>query len=139
MSASTFDDKNRMPDEEILASVLGETMSFLDQICHFIEQETGQLTREWKHYGQKAGWTLKLISKKRNLLFVLPQNEYFAVGFVFGDRAVEAVLKSQLPEAIKNELVNARKYAEGRGIRFEIRDDSEMESVLQLIRIKLDN
>ena len=61
MSASTFDDKNRMPDEEILASVLGETKSFLDQICHFIEQETGQLTREWKHYRQKAGWTLKLI------------------------------------------------------------------------------
>lgn len=139
MSASAFGDKNQMPDEEILASVLGETKTFLDQICHFIESETGQLTPEWKHYGQKAGWTLKLISKKRNLLFVLPESGYFLVGFVFGDRAVEAVLKSQLPETIKNELVNARKYAEGRGIRLEIKDDSQMESVLQLIRIKLDN
>lgn len=139
MSASTFDDKNRMPDDFALTAELAETKTNLDRICSFIESETGQLTREWKHYGQKAGWTLKLISKKRNLLFVLPQNGYFAVGFVFGDRAVEAVLKSQLPEAIKNELVNARKYAEGRGIRFEIKDDSEMESVLKLIRIKIDN
>lgn len=139
MSASNFNDKQVMPDEASLASEIGETKAYLDQICRFIEAETGQLTLEWKHYGQKSGWTLKLLSKKRNLLFVGPKYGYFIIAFVFGDLAVEAVLKSQLPETIKNELMNARKYAEGRGIRFEIRDGSLLESVEQLIRIKLAN
>lgn len=82
---------------------------------------------------------MKLLSKKRNLLFVGPECGYFIIAFVFGDRAVEAVLKSQLPESIKNELMNARKYAKGRGVRFEIRDDSSLESVEELIRIKIAN
>jgi hypothetical protein len=139
MSTSNFNDKQVIPDEAALASEIGETKEYLDRICRFIEEETGQLTLEWKHYGQKSGWTLKLLSKKRNLLFVGPESGYFRIAFVFGDRAVEAVLKSQLPETIKNELMNARKYAEGRGIRFEIRDESELESVMQLIRIKIEN
>jgi hypothetical protein len=139
MSTSNFNDKQVIPDEAALASEIGETKEYLDRICRFIEEETGQLTLEWKHYGQKSGWTLKLLSKKRNLLFVGPEDGSFIIAFVFGDRAVEAVLKSQLPETIKNELLNARKYAEGRGIRFEIRDESELESVIQLIRIKLEN
>ena len=139
MSSIDFNNKQVMPDEAALTAEIGETKEVLDQICRFIETETGQLTREWKHYGQKSGWTLKLLSKKRNLLFVGPEEGYFVIAFVFGDRAVEAVLKSQLPENIKNDLQNARKYAEGRGIRFEIRDGRELESVLQLIRIKLEN
>jgi hypothetical protein len=139
VTTNDFNNKQIMPDEAALAAEIGETKEVLDQICSFIEKETGQLTREWKHYGQKSGWTLKLLSKKRNLLFVGPEDGYFIIAFVFGDRAVEAVLKSQLPESIKNELMNARKYAEGRGIRFEIRDNSQLDSVLQLIRIKLEN
>lgn len=139
MSSIDFNNKQVMPDEAALAAEIGETKEVLDRICRFIETETGQLAREWKHYGQKSGWTLKLLSKKRNLLFVGPEDGYFVIAFVFGDRAVEAVVKSQLPETIKNDLQNARKYAEGRGIRFEIRDGREFESVLQLIRIKLEN
>jgi nucleotidyltransferase/DNA polymerase involved in DNA repair len=137
--STNFNNKQVMPDEDTLASEIGETKEILDRICRFIEDVTGQLSREWKHYGQKSGWTLKLLSKKRNLLFVGPEEGYFVIAFVFGDRAVEAVLKSELPDTIKNELANARKYAEGRGIRFEIKDDNQLESVFQLIRIKLEN
>jgi hypothetical protein len=139
MTTNDFNNKQVMPDEISLASEIGETKEVLDRICSFIETETGQLTREWKHYGQKSGWTLKLLSKKRNLLFVGPESGYFVIAFVFGDRAVEAVVKSQLPETIKNELLNARKYAEGRGIRFEIRDNKQLEDILTLIRIKIEN
>lgn len=139
MSANVFMDRPTMPDERALASELGEAKECLDQICHFIEEETGTLTREWKHYGQRSGWVLKLLYKKRNLLFVSPESGCFTLGFVFGDRAVKAVANSQLPEGIKSELVNARKYAEGRGIRFEIRDESLLENVKELIRIKLAN
>lgn len=137
MSASIFSDKAMMPDEAMLTIALGETKTYLDQICSFIETETGHLAREWKHYGQKSGWTLKLFSKKRNLLFVLPGDGVFTLAFVFGARAVDAILKSELPDTIKSELINAQKYAEGRGIRFLIKDKSEIENVLKLIRIKV--
>lgn len=71
-------------------------------------------------------------------MFVIPENGCFTVGFVFGDRAVNAVMNSNLNETIKNDLQNARKYAEGRGISLVINDNSQIETVLQLIRIKLE-
>lgn len=138
MSASIFSDKTQVPDEVMLSAALGKTKTYLDKICDFIETETGHLTREWKHYGQKSGWLLKLLSKKRNMMFVIPENGCFTVGFVFGDRAVNAVMNSNLNEPIKNDLQNARKYAEGRGISLVIKDSSEMETILRLIRIKVD-
>ena len=68
MPTTNFNDKQVMPDEAALAAEIGETKQYLDRICRFIKDATGQLTLEWKHYGQKTGWTLKLLSKKRNLL-----------------------------------------------------------------------
>lgn len=53
MSASIFSDKTQVPDDAMLAIALGETKAFLDQICNFISNETGTLTLDWKHYGQK--------------------------------------------------------------------------------------
>jgi predicted Rossmann-fold nucleotide-binding protein len=62
-----------------------------------------------------------------------------AITFVFGDRAVEAVENSALPEAIKTELSQARKYMEGRGIMIDVTSGDELEIVKTLVRIKIEN
>ena len=76
---------------------------------------------EWKYYGPKSGWTLKTLRKKRNLFFFTPHQGYFRIAFVFGDRAVAEILISDLPKAMIEEVKNAKKYAEGRGIRIDVK------------------
>ncbi len=44
-----------------------------------------------------------------------------------------------MPEAIKVELKNARKYAEGRGIRIDVKSAKDVENVRKLVEIKVDN
>jgi len=44
-----------------------------------------------------------------------------------------------LPEAIKVELKNARKYAEGRGIRIEVKSARDVENIQKLVKIKVKN
>ena len=46
-----------------------------------------------------------------------PRERHFLVGFVLGERAVEAARESRLPESILAEIDGATKYAEGRGVR----------------------
>jgi len=137
MSASVFDDKSIKPDDNMLAAELGATKTFFDKICMFIYQEFGEVTPEWKFYGQQSGWTLKLLNKKRNVLFIGPRKGYFLVTFIFGDKAVEKVMLSNLPDPIKTRLSGAKKYAEGRGISLEINTYEDLQNVLQLISIKL--
>ncbi|UCE05769.1 MAG: DUF3788 family protein [bacterium] len=97
------------------------------------------MTEEWKFYGKKSGWIMKTLRKKRNLFFFVPVKDYFKISFVFGDKAVAAIEQSDLPEHIKVELRNARKYAECRGIQIEIKSADETEIIRKLVEIKINN
>jgi hypothetical protein len=139
MATSVFSDKSQKPDDEKLSEALGKTYKYWEEIKSSLEKEFGELVVDWKHYGPKSGWILKLFYKKRNLFFMNPQQNFFVIAFVFGDKAVAEVEKSDLPKELIDELVKAKKYAEGRGIRLEIKKHETVKHVLQLVRIKISN
>lgn len=58
------------------------------------------------------------------MIYLLPRDGFFKIAFVFGQKAVDEILKSNITESIKTELKNAKVYAEGRGIRIEVREGS---------------
>lgn len=139
METNAFMDKSVQPDDGQLARVLGKSLIFWKAIKQHLAQNHGDFTEEWKFYNTKSGWTLKVLLKKRNLFFFVPLQGYFRLAFVFGDKAVAAVERSDLPEMIKNELKHARKYAEGRGIRLEVISQKDVEHIKKLIDIKISN
>ena len=112
MSASIFDDKNLKPNDKLLAEKLGDVYRLWENVKNHISSDFGQTTEEWKYYNTQSGWLLKTLLKKRTLFFFTPCDKFFRITFVFGDKAVAAVEKSDLPENIKTELRNARKYFE---------------------------
>ena len=139
MSASVFDDKATLPDDKMLAGALGKSNRLWLQIKKHLKAEYGELIEEWKFYGQKSGWILKTLRKKRNLFFFISLKGSFQVSFVFGEKAVAAVEKSDLPKELIIELKNARKYAEGRGLRIDVRNSADVEHIKKLVEIKVNN
>lgn len=139
METNAFMEKSIQPDDRQLARVLGKKSPFWEAIKQHIAQKHGDFTEEWKFYSTKSGWTLKVLLNKRNLFFFVPLQGTFRVAFVFGDKAVAAVEKSSLTEKLKNELSNARKYVEGRGLRIEVRSQKDVEHIKKLIDIKVGN
>ena len=139
METNAFMDKSIPPDDGRLGRVLGESATFWEAIKKSIVQKYGDVNEEWKFYNAKSGWTLKVLLKKRNLFFFVPLQGCFRVAFIFGDKAVAAVERSNLPEDMKNELKNARKYVEGRSIRIEVKSQKDVEHVKKLIDIKVSN
>jgi len=57
----------------------------------------------------------------------------------FGDKAVTAIEQSDLPGDIIDEIKNARKYAEGRGLRIEVKNQDDVENVKKVIDIKINH
>jgi hypothetical protein len=139
LPGSIFKDKASKPDSETLVEAMGKTAAYWKELRLGLEQELGELIEDWKFYGQKSGWILKLLRKKRNLFFVTPQEGFFRVAFVFGDKAVAEVESSDLPESIKETLRNARKYAEGRGLQIEVTAAGDVDVVKELVWIKVGN
>ncbi|MEN8153113.1 MAG: DUF3788 domain-containing protein [Acidobacteriota bacterium] len=137
MEESIFNNKLVEPDDKMVTKELGETKEYLNRICEFIENEYNDLRPEWKFYGKKCGWVLKLFNNERNVLFIVPCTGHFRIALTFGDKAVNSVMISKLPDRIKKEFITARKYIEGRTVQIDIRSEVDLENILQLIKIKL--
>ena len=123
----------------MLSDALGGSYKYWEEIKSTLEDQYGKLTEEWKFYSASSGWTLKLILKKRNLLFFAPCEKYFRLAFIFGDKAVTEVENSDLPNGMIEELKNAKRYVEGRGLRIEVRKKADIKYIIKLVAIKIRN
>lgn len=139
MPASIYTDKLIVPDDKMLIYDLAETKGYLDKIAEFIESRYGGFKPEWKFYNEKSGWILKMFTNKRNVLFVIPCDKFFRVAFTFGDKASDLIFRSELPDSIKEDLFEAKKYAEGRTIQVEVKSENDFDNKLKMIKIKLMN
>ena len=136
MQQNPFLDKARKPTPTLIAEKLGPTSKYWNELKGHFDPP---VVEDWKHYGKKIGWSLKLLQGKRNVCFLTARDGFFIVSFIFGDKAVTAAKQSKLPTDLIEELVNSRKYAEGRGIRIEVKSKRHLEYVKTLAEIKINN
>ncbi len=139
MALSALDDKARRPDEKQVAKVLGDAYPLWMALMEFIEAAWTPVRGEWNFSGEKYGWSYRAKRKDRNIVYLIPGLGFFKAALVFGDRAVEAVERSGVSEPVKAELWAVRKYAEGRGIRLDVKNRRALADVRTLIGIKLAN
>jgi hypothetical protein len=139
MTLSSFDDKSNKPNTQELKAALGRTSRYWDTLVAHLAKEYEPLEETWNFGSGGWGWALRLKQKKRTVLYMTPCRGYFMVGFALGEKAVKAALSADLPESILSIIADAKKYAEGRAVRLEIRNKGDVRSVKILAGIKMDN
>ena len=137
MPENVFMEKEIVPTSDLLAKQIGKKLDYLIQIQEHVKENYGEGKQEWKFYNKKSGWIMKFLLKKRNLFFLVIKHGFFSITFVFGDRAVEAILKGDINEQIKNDLKKAKKYMEGRGITIDVHTGADLNTVLKLLDSKM--
>ncbi len=139
MALSAFDDKTREPQSQELEAVLSGTADLWRQLISSLGSEYHPLAEDWVFSGKKWGWALRLKHKKRAVLYMTPAAGCFHVGFALGGKAVAAAHRSALPPAMLELIDGAQQYAEGRAVRLEVRERGQLESILEIARIKMAN
>jgi len=134
---SIFTDKATIPTQKDLEIALGNTCNIWQYLSDFTKKQYPEAIEEWNFSSEKFGWSFRLKDKKRVLIYLLPRDQYFKVAFVFGDKATDAILESTIAESIKSDIKAAKKYAEGRGIRIEVKDQMLVADIEKLITIKV--
>ncbi len=136
---NAFAGSPKPPTEAALAGVLGETNPLWKSLVTELKQELGLDRAEWHSYSIKAGWSLRLQLKKRNIVYLGPRDGWFLAAFALGDKAVAAAGKSKLPVSILKMIAGAKRYAEGTAVRIEVRDLKDIAVVKTLASIKVEN
>ena len=136
---SIFMDKQIVPTNEELVTSLGATYKYWMQLKEYIFEQYPDGKEDWNFPGKKYGWSFRIKDKKRAIMYFLPREGYFKVAFVFGQKALDIILETDVDQNIKDNLLAAKKYAEGRGISIEVRDQSNISDIRKLVNIKLAN
>lgn len=134
---SIFTDKNKQPNNDDLIESLGNSYQYWQLIRNYVFSKYPKGFEEWTC--SKYGWSLKIKDKKRAIIYLLPRDRFFKVALVFGPKATDMIMKSQIINSIKTELDSAKVYAEGRGIRIDVKDKMMIGDIKELIDIKLAN
>lgn len=137
MDTSIFTDKAKTPNEKDLVAALGKSYQLWQDIVNEVYHKYPNAESEWNFPGQKYGWSFKIKDKKRAIIYLLPRDKHFMVAFNFGQKAFEKIMESNISEEIKHSLESAKVYAEGRGIRIEVKNQKPLKDISELIDIKL--
>jgi hypothetical protein len=139
VAISAFDDKTRPPHEDELAAVLGKKFSLWTDLQSRVKTRFAPLSIDWGYASKSTGWGLRLKQEKRTVLYMTPCQGYFLASFALGEKAVKAAHESKLPAEVLEVIDNAPRYAEGRGVRFEVRTAKDMRNVEKIAIIKMAN
>ena len=134
---SIFPNKENPPTEKDLSAGIGASLSNWKLIQKEVRNRYPEPKEEWNFAGKKFGWSFRMKDKKRAILYFLPRDQHFKVAFVFGQKATDEIMQSNISESIKKELKCAQAFAEGRGIRIDVKNEDIIADILQLIDIKL--
>lgn len=139
MDISIFTNKEEVPTDVDLKACLGVTFDLWNSLRNYVLNQYPLGKEEWNYPGVKYGWSYRIKDKKRAIIYLLPRDNYFKVAFVFGQKATDEILDSEISDTIKKELKQAKVYAEGRGIRIDVKEPSTIADIKKLIQIKLAN
>ena len=128
--------KTKSPTDAELKTILGSADVLWSGIIRVVQDMVSPLHTEWKPSKTEFGRMCLLQHKKRTLLYMTPEKEKVRIAIVLGERAYGLAMASSLPAAIKKMFSEAKPYAEGRGIRFQVSSVNDIPVIKKLVEIK---
>jgi hypothetical protein len=135
---NAFIGQAKEPNDRELTAALGSAKTFWDQLVAELAGEH-KLTCEWNSYSIKAGWTLRLKSASRNIVYLSPSQSGFMASFALGEKAIQATQAVKFPKHVMKIIAEAKKYTEGTAVRIVVNGSEEVAVVKRLTKIKLEN
>jgi hypothetical protein len=139
VALSAFADKAHQPTDKDLRLVLGKAFTAWVRLIELVSDRIVPISQVWGFTSVSTGWGLRLKRNDRVILYLTPREDHFLVSFALGEKAVVAARGRKLPESIMKAIESAPRYAEGRGVRIEIRQVRQVSALATLAEIKNDH
>ncbi len=137
MEPIVLTDLNVQPTEELVFSIIGENSTYWEQLFDYLYENYFNISEEWRFYNDGKSWLFRALQKKKTLFWIGVIKDTFRISFWFGDSDEPAIEASALPEIIKEEFRNAKRYAHSRAISIEVRSPEDLVNAKALAALKV--
>lgn len=127
---------SRPADPPDATALLGKARPAWDAIRAFLDAVPGA-TSEWKFYGARHGWQLKVTKDRRALIYLIPRSENFTAALALREPAIAALRASKLPAQQIHDIEQAKASSEGKPARIIVTGARQLGWVKALVEIKL--
>jgi hypothetical protein len=134
---SAFLDRKSPPTEPELQRVLGKAALLWQQLLDELGAAHAPLAPSWSWSGSSHGWLLKLQRRGKTLGYLIPCEGFLVASFALREKAFAAALAEEWPAAVRRALSEAPRFAEGRGVKLELRARKDLDAARRLAELKL--
>ena len=124
------------PAEGALATALGASLAFWEQLLKELVRDFRLVRQEWVHSKTPFGGYCIVRSGDRALLYLIPAKSAFEVAIVLGERAAAAAISDPLLRQRKALVSAAPRCAAGRAVRFAVESAADVATARRLVQIK---
>lgn len=134
MEAPILKDKNIFPTPEVLAGVLGTSYSAFEKFS--ASAATVGLTLEWNYYNDGKVWLCKVLSKKKNLAWLIVSEGCFRTTSYFTEKHLDRIADLQIAESIKEEFYQQKPSGKLIPMSVNITEKDQVKDALTMILFK---
>ena len=132
-----FSDPENKPDETKIFSIIGGKKVLWQDLMNYIKVSYPEASGEWNYYKDGKQWLLKTVLRKTTIFWCVILDDTFRITFYFGDKAEPLILASSIPDEIKEQYINGKRYGKIRAISLKIKNNSDIEVVKTIIPVKV--
>lgn len=137
MNDIVLSDKEIYPTEEVIFSHLGKTKTHWEDLFNHIHTNHSDFNEEWRYYNDGKSWLMKITHKTKTIFWLSIIPKSFRITFYFGDKAEPAIMNSSIPDILKKDFMEGKRYGKIRGITLQMKSKKNIEAAKELIRLKL--
>jgi len=136
LDKTVLHDETLFPSDEVILSHLGKSGNLWTSFFKALDDEHPDFSREWKYYNDGKSWLMKVQQKKKTVFWLSLIPGSFRITFYFTDRAGDAVKASPIPEELKSQFLEGKRYNKIRGLTVTFKNKKDIEVAKALIEIK---
>jgi hypothetical protein len=130
MTINILLDKAQKPDAGLVKGFLSTTGAFFEELCAL----TASCEQEWRHYGKKYGWKLKIHADDKTLLELTVAEGWFLVAMAIRGKELQDLKTDPAAAALADIADAGSSFPEGYGIKVEVRDQASFDRAKVLVR-----
>ena len=129
-------DPDVTPDEQRISAALCGAMDAWRVLESALSTPPFDLVLSWRYY-RDGGWLCKALRGQRNLAWLAVWDGYFTVTFYFAARHRADLLELDVGDALRRQAAEAEMTGRMLPLVIEVRDEQDVEAVLEIMRYKL--